>query len=80
MRLMPPRIIFSQFLLRVLCYFIIDERIVVFSTCLRCRLIYDEGQKLKGNELYTVSKNSLDGEYESRTHFFLNGLIIIILK
>ena len=58
-----------------------EELHVNFLCCfvLGCGLIYYEGQKLKGNELYTVSKNSLDGEYESCMHFFLNRLIIIIL-
>ena len=57
------------------------EKLHVNFLCfvLGCGLIYYEGQKLKGNELYTVSKNSLDGEYESCKHFFLNDLIIIIL-
>ena len=48
-----------------------EELHVNFLCCfvLGCGLIYYEGQKLKGNKLYTVSKNSLDGEYESCTHF-----------
>ena len=58
-----------------------EELHVHFLCCfvLGCGLIYYEGQKLKGKKLQIVSKNSLDGEYESCTHFFLNGLIIIKL-
>ena len=42
-----------------------EELHVNFLCCfvLDCGLIYYEGQELKGNELYTVSKNFLDGEY-----------------
>ena len=53
-----------------------EEVHVNFLCCfvLGCGLNYYEGQKLKGNDLYNVSKNSLDREYEWPNN---NNIILI---